>query len=130
MEQKELIRNGEGEKKDTFAILLVMYLNDSDKLIEESRTFKSIVIDWYRVRGENSEKVNLVAVSDPLYHKAIKELFEGLHAIEISLRPVFKSVPFELSLHDKQGTLVQRYDFLPGEEKIDGSFAKLLKKVK
>lgn len=130
MEQKELIRNGEGGKKDTFAIVLVMHLNDSDKLVEESRTFKSIVIDWYRVRGENSEKVNLVAVSDPLYHKAIKELFEGLHAIEISLRPVFKSVPFELSLHDKQGTLVQRYDFLPGEEKIDGPFAKLLKKIK
>lgn len=130
MDQKELLRKGENGKSDAFAIALVMHLNDSDNLLEESFNFKSIVIDWYKSRGVYSEKVYLIALSDPIYHKAIKELFEGLHAMEISLRPVFDVVPFELKLHNLEGALLQQFDFLPNNKKTNGPFAKLLNMIK
>ena len=129
MDQRELVRNGEGGSKDRFVIVLVMHLHDSDKLFEESRQFGAIVMEWYKARGESAERVQLHAVSDPLYHNAIKELFEGLHAMEVQLRAVFKTVPFKLTLHDAKGTPVQEYDFLPGKEALDGAFAQRLREL-
>src|SRR5262245_26930478 len=114
MDQQEFVKDGEGGARDTFVIVLAVKRDDIDRLMEESQTFKSIVIDWHAARGNDAGKVCLAVLSDAKYHNAIKELFEGLHAMELDLRPVFKAVPFELTLHDLQGAPVNTFNFLPG----------------
>jgi hypothetical protein len=103
MDQQELMRNGVDGKADTFVIAMVMHLKDPDDLMQESRVFKSVVLDWFQARGATAEGVELIAVSDPKYHGAIKQLFDTLHAGEVSLVPVFEKVYFRLALHDASG---------------------------
>jgi hypothetical protein len=131
MDQRELVRTGSDGKPDKFMIVLVMHLNDPTNLMAESQVFKSIVIDWFRTRGATAESVQLSALSDPLYHGAIKELFEVLHAGEISLRPVFKEIPLRIALHDPKGTLLTESELPPITEEERGSvLSRLMKKFK
>jgi hypothetical protein len=130
MDQKELLRKGEGGKPDTFLIVLVMHLIESDNLVEESKIFKSVVLDWYQARGTTAEKVQLIACSDPKYHAAIKELFESLHGMELSLRPVFAKIPFGIALHDSRGTPNSNHEYHPDQKPDVGGFERRLQKLK
>ncbi|SEJ97193.1 MULTISPECIES: hypothetical protein [unclassified Variovorax] len=113
MDQQELMRNGVDGKADTFVIAMVMHLKDPDDLMQESRVFKSVVLDWFQARGATAEGVELIAVSDPKYHGAIKQLFDTLHAGEVSLVPVFEKVYFRLALHDASGAMIEEADHPP-----------------
>ena len=128
MEQRELLRPSKEGKPETYVIVLVMHLSDPDNLMEESRIFKSIVLDWFRVRGSSAEQVQLLAVSDPRYHGAVLELFEALHAGELSLEPVFKKIPFRIALHDQAGSPIGEKDLLPNPEQRAGILSRFLKK--
>jgi hypothetical protein len=128
MDQRELVNPSKNGKPETYVIVLVMHLSDSNNLMEESRVFKSIVLDWFRVRGTSAEQVQLLAVSDPLYHGAVLELFEALHAGEVSLEPVFKKIPFRIALHDQTGAPVKEKELLPNAEKRGGVLSRFLRR--
>ena len=131
MDQRELVRAGSEGAPDAFMIVLVMHLDDPTNLMAESQAFKSIVIDWFRTRGAAAESVQLSALSDPLYHGAIKELFEALHAGEVSLRPVFKQIPLRIALHDAKGMLLTESELAPLTEEERGSvLSRFMKKFK
>ena len=113
------MRKGEAGKADTFVIAMVMHLNDPDDLVQESREFKSVVLDWFRARGAAAEGVQLIAVSDPRYHVSIRQLFETLHAGEVDLAPVFKKVSFRVALHDASGAMLEETDYPPAAMKVE-----------
>jgi len=108
-------------------MVLVMYLRNPDTLMDESRAFGAIVADWFKVRGADAESVNLIAVSDPLYHQAIKDWFEGVHSLDVTLRPIFKQVGFTLALHNSEGVKLSERAFSPGEF-TEGETVELLMK--
>jgi len=120
VDQRELVRKDDADKHDGFVIVLIMHLQDPDNLIQESREFGSIVTDWYQARGALAEGVNLIAVSDPVYHKAITDYFLGIHALDVTLRPIFNKISFELALHNAAGAKLSEYAFAPGEVTRDG----------
>jgi len=130
MDQQELMRNGVDGKADTFVIAMVMHLNDPDHLMQESRAFKSVVLDWFQARGATAEGVELIAVSDPRYHGAIKQLFEVLHAGELSLAPVFEKVSFRMALHDASGAMIEEANYPPAmkAEKKSNVLSRFFKK--
>lgn len=126
MDQRELVRSGNGKTQDAYTIVMVMHLSNADNLIEESKVFKSIAIDWFNARKESAEKINLIAVSDPMYHKAIKDLFIRLHGMEINLRPVFEKIPLEIAFHNSEAKLIESIELLPSSRKKKGFLAKFL----
>ncbi|MDN0083693.1 hypothetical protein QU487_13150 [Crenobacter sp. SG2305] len=129
MDQRELVRDKGDGTPDSFVIALVMHLTDPENLMDESRIFKSIVLDWFQIRGSTAEAVQLIAVSDPKYHGAVIDLFEMLHAGEVSLRTVFGRIPFRIALHDPNGTLLSEKELLPNRAKEkEGVLSKLFKK--
>ena len=115
MDQRELMRPGDGSNPDRFTIVLVMHLRDPDNLMKESREFGTIVNDWYKAREPAAERINLIAVSDPFYHRAIKDWLEELRTLDVTLRPIFDKVEFTLALHNSQGSKLSEYTFAPGE---------------
>lgn len=125
MDQRELVRKDDADKHG-FVIVLIMHLQDPDNLIQESREFGAIVTDWYQARGALAEGVNLIAVSDPTYHKAIQDYFLGIHALDVTLRPIFNEISFELALHDAAGTKQSAYAFAPGEVTRGGVLEQLI----
>jgi hypothetical protein len=111
LDQRELVRKGEGAMADRFAIVLVMHLHDPNVLLAESRQFGSIVTDWYRARGATAESIVLAAVSEEKYHNAIYDWYAMVHAQDVTLRPIFQVVPFKIELHDSKGQRLAEHDF-------------------
>ena len=125
MEQRELVRKGEGALADRFVIVLVMHLQDPDSLLSESRQFGAIVTDWFRARGATAGSVVLAAVSDEKYHKAIYDWYAMVHAQDVTLRPIFEVVPFKIELHDSKGLRLAEHDFSTKSPSQPGFLASL-----
>ena len=121
-----MLRKGEGSNPDRFTIVLVLHLKDPDALIEESRQFGSIVTEWHKARGASSEAVILAAVAEPKYHKVIKDWFEGVHSMDVTLRPIFEVVLFRVELHNPNGARVAEHEYPPGKRVSGGFVEKLL----
>lgn len=115
MDQRELMRPGDGVNSERFSLVLVMHLKDLDNLMKESREFGAIVTDWYKTRNASAEGVTLIAVSSPVYHSEIRKWFEGVRALDVTLRPIFDAIGFALSLHDSQGAKLGECSFAAGE---------------
>lgn len=126
MDQRELLRKGEGSTPDRFSIVLVLNLKDPDILIQESRQFGSIVTEWHKARGASSEAVILAVVADPKYHKAVKDWFEGAHTMDVTLRPIFETVLFRIELHSPDGARIAEHEYSPGKRVRAGFVEKLL----
>jgi hypothetical protein len=125
MDQRELLRKGEGSTPDRFSIVLVLHLKDPDALIQEGRQFGAIVTDWHKARGASSEGVILAAVADPKYHKAVKDWFEGVHSMDVTLRPIFETVLFRIELHNPDGARVAEHEY-PPRKRVRGGFVEKL----
>jgi hypothetical protein len=111
LDQRELLRKGEGAVPDRFVIMLIMHLHDPDNLLAESREFGAIVTAWYRARGKTAESIILAAVSDPIYHQAIIDHYGLIHAKDVALRSIFAAVPLKIELHDAKGQRVAEHEF-------------------
>lgn len=113
MDQRELVRKGEGGVPDRFVIVLVMQLHDPDTLLTESSQFGAIVTEWYRARGATAESVVLAAMSEEKYHQAIIDWYSVVYANDVTLRSVFETVPLKIELHNPKGQRVAEHEFSP-----------------
>jgi len=123
MDQRELVRSGNVTVPDRYVIVTVMHLHDPESLIAESRQFGAIVTDWFRARGTASDSIVLAAVAEKKFHGAIVEWFAQVHARDVTLRPIFQSVPFRIELHDPQGKPVGERQFSPEPPPKAGFFS-------
>jgi hypothetical protein len=110
MNQKEFSKKDD-QGKERFVIVLSMELQNSDNLVQEMRIFKEVVFEWHRARQKEAAEVRFIAVSDPLYHKAIEEFTELCYSNDIHLKAIFESTKLHLALHDSAGQLVRERVF-------------------
>ena len=126
MDQQELLHKGEGASPDQFTIVLVMHLDDADNLFQESSQFGSIVTDWHKARGAGAKAVVLIAVAEPQFQKVVKDWFEGIHSMDVTLRPIFEPVLFEMRLHNPDGVKVSEHQYPSGTRVSGGHMENLV----
>jgi hypothetical protein len=126
MEQRELLRKGNSSVPDRFTLMLVLHLNDPDLLLHESSQFGAIVVDWYKARNSAAEAIILAAVVDPKYQKAVRDWFDGIHAMDVTLRPIFEKVLFRIALHNPDGLKVTEHEYQAGKRSRGGFLEKLI----
>lgn len=95
MQQREMVKP---DQPGSFVLALAAHVPDSGALLSEGRQFKSIVLDWFAVRGVAAGKVELMLLAGEGVADECLDFFQRLHQQEVDLDPVFRQVAFGLTM--------------------------------